>query len=162
MVIDSRQKRFVKNMQLRQCFGRAKPFRLKKSRKVRLCLFFLFPKKKCWKKTQFQNLASKKPNRQPCYYCYCSVHPTVAYTDSICVFSTSAKWSVANKLSFMTQGAVHQSTNVERDNTKLCAECLAQFKAKMKNKATISRQSDPILWVKVTSSVRVDLESNSL
>jgi len=31
MVIDSFQKRFLMNMQLRQCFSRAKPFRLKKS-----------------------------------------------------------------------------------------------------------------------------------
>jgi len=31
MVIDSREKRFVMNMQLRQCFARAKLFRLKKS-----------------------------------------------------------------------------------------------------------------------------------
>jgi len=31
MVIYSFQKRFVMNMQLRHCFSRAKPFRLKKS-----------------------------------------------------------------------------------------------------------------------------------
>jgi len=34
MVIDSRQKRFVMNMQFRQCFAGAKPFRLKKSQKI--------------------------------------------------------------------------------------------------------------------------------
>jgi len=33
MVIDSLKKRFVMNMQLRQCFSRDKPFRLKKARK---------------------------------------------------------------------------------------------------------------------------------
>jgi len=33
MVTDSRQKRFVMNMQLRQCFARAKTFRVKKSGK---------------------------------------------------------------------------------------------------------------------------------
>jgi len=33
MVIDSRQKRFVMNMQLRQCFATAKHFRLKNARK---------------------------------------------------------------------------------------------------------------------------------
>jgi len=31
MFIDLRQKRFVINTQLRQCFARAQPFRLKKS-----------------------------------------------------------------------------------------------------------------------------------
>jgi len=30
MVMDARQKKFVINMQLRQCFARSKPFRLKK------------------------------------------------------------------------------------------------------------------------------------
>jgi len=33
MVIDLRQKRFVMNLQLRQCLARAKPFRLKKIKK---------------------------------------------------------------------------------------------------------------------------------
>jgi len=33
MVIDPRRKRFVMNMQLRQCFARAKPIRLKISQK---------------------------------------------------------------------------------------------------------------------------------
>jgi len=43
MVLDSFQKSFVMNMQLRQCFSRAKPFRLKKAR---FCLaLFDFQKK---------------------------------------------------------------------------------------------------------------------
>jgi len=33
MFIDSRQNKFVTNMQLRQCFARAKPCRMKKSQK---------------------------------------------------------------------------------------------------------------------------------
>ena len=64
MVIDSRQKRFVMNMQLRQCCDRANAFRLKKAR---FCLAFLFPKKpKVFKKPEFQTLASKKPNWPDC------------------------------------------------------------------------------------------------
>jgi len=64
MVIDSRQKRFVMNMQLRQCCDRANAFRLKKAR---FCLAFLFPKKpKVLKKPEFQTLASKKPNWPDC------------------------------------------------------------------------------------------------
>jgi len=43
MVIDSRQKRFAMNMQLRQCFARVKLFRLKNPDFV--CFFFLFSKK---------------------------------------------------------------------------------------------------------------------
>jgi len=46
------------NMQLRQCCARAKPFRLKKSGFVGL--FFIS------KKSEFQNLASKKRNWQSC------------------------------------------------------------------------------------------------
>jgi len=42
MVIDTRQKRFVMNMQLRQCFSRAKSFQLKKSQ---ILYVFIFPKK---------------------------------------------------------------------------------------------------------------------
>jgi len=54
------------NMQLRQCFARAKPIRLKISQ---IFLTFLFPKKVkgVLKKPEFQNLPSKKPNWQPCY-----------------------------------------------------------------------------------------------
>jgi len=57
MVTDSRQKRFVMNMQLKQCFARAKPVRLKK-RQI-LSGFFLFPKKAkgVQTKPEFQNLA---------------------------------------------------------------------------------------------------------
>jgi len=63
MVIDSCQKRFVMNMQLRRCFAKDNPFRLKKAR---FCLAFVFSKKaNCVEKEpEFQNLASKKPNRQ--------------------------------------------------------------------------------------------------
>jgi len=47
MVIDCLQRRFVMNMQLRQCFSRSKPVRLKKKpEKARFCLaFFDFQKK---------------------------------------------------------------------------------------------------------------------
>ena len=63
MVIDPRHKRFVMNMQLRQGFVRAKPIRLKISqKKPDFSGFFLIPKK-----PEFQNLASKNPNWQPCY-----------------------------------------------------------------------------------------------
>jgi len=66
MVIDSRQKRFTMNMQLRQRFARAKPFRLKKCQI--LSGFFDFQKKqkvlknsqnlKTWfQKIQIDNLA---------------------------------------------------------------------------------------------------------
>ena len=51
MEIDPRRKRFVMNTQLRQGFAKAKPIRLKISQK----------------KPEFQNLASKNPNWQPCY-----------------------------------------------------------------------------------------------
>jgi len=66
MVLDSFQRRFVMNMQLRQCFFRSKPFLLKKAR---FCLaFFDFQKKpKVFKKSQnFKNLASKNSSWQPC------------------------------------------------------------------------------------------------
>ena len=53
------------NMQLRQCFVRAKPIRLKISQK----------KPKVFKKQpEFKNLASKKPNWQPCYTRIENVH----------------------------------------------------------------------------------------
>jgi len=46
MAIDLRRKRFVMNMQHRQCFARAKPIRLKISQnKARFFWLFLFPKK---------------------------------------------------------------------------------------------------------------------
>ena len=46
MVIDCFQKRFVIYMQLRQCFSRAKPFRLQQSQKnLILSVFLLFSKK---------------------------------------------------------------------------------------------------------------------
>jgi len=38
MVIDSRQKRFVMNMQLRQSFARAKPFPAEKSENFKMLL----------------------------------------------------------------------------------------------------------------------------
>ena len=47
MVIDSVQKRYVMNMQLQQCFSRAKPFWLKKARKSQILSgFFYFQKKR--------------------------------------------------------------------------------------------------------------------
>jgi len=56
MVIDPRRKRFVMNMQLRQCFARAKPIRLKISQKnPDFSGFFYFQKKlKVLKKQNFQ------------------------------------------------------------------------------------------------------------
>ena len=66
MVIDHRRKRFVMNMQLRQRFARAKPIRLQISQKKHI--FFISKKSlRCLKKPEFQNLASEKPNWQPCY-----------------------------------------------------------------------------------------------
>jgi len=66
MVIDPRRKRFVMNMQLRQRFARAKPIRLQISQKKQI--FFISKKsQRCLKKLEFQNLASEKPNWQPCY-----------------------------------------------------------------------------------------------
>jgi len=57
------------NMQLRQYFARAKSFRQKKVRKAGFCLaFFEFQKKpSALKKPEFQNLASKRLNWQPCF-----------------------------------------------------------------------------------------------
>jgi len=53
MGIDPRCKRFVMNMQTRQCFARAKPIRLKISQKKPDFSDFLFPKKaKVFKKSQ--------------------------------------------------------------------------------------------------------------
>jgi len=70
MVIDSRQKRFVMNMQLRQCLARAKPFRLKKIKMKNQVLTGIFDLKKntpgASKKHEFQNLVSKMPNWQSC------------------------------------------------------------------------------------------------
>jgi len=69
MVIDSFQKRFLMNMHLRQCFSRAKPFRLKKiQKKPDFVWLFLISKKsqRCSKIPEFQNLASKKPNWWHC------------------------------------------------------------------------------------------------
>jgi len=59
-VIDSRHKRFVINVQFRQCFVRVKPFRQKKSQKKQdfVCFIFNFRKKpSALKKPEFQNLA---------------------------------------------------------------------------------------------------------
>jgi len=69
MVIDPRRTRFVMKMQLRQCFDRAKPIRLKiRQKKPDFSGFFISKKAKGFqKKPEFQNLASKKPNWQPCY-----------------------------------------------------------------------------------------------
>jgi len=70
MAIDPWRKRFVMNIQLRQCFARAKPFRLKISqKKPDFSGFSLFSKnaKGFQKKPEFLNLPSKKPDWQPCY-----------------------------------------------------------------------------------------------
>ena len=64
MVIDPRRKRFVMNMQLTQRFARAKLIRLKISQIFRL--FYFQRSQRCEKKSEFQNMASKKPNWQPC------------------------------------------------------------------------------------------------
>jgi len=70
MVIDSFQKRFLMNMQLRQCISKAKPFRLKKEKQKKPDFVWLFliskNAKGVQKKPEFQNLDSKKPNWQPC------------------------------------------------------------------------------------------------
>jgi len=61
MVIDSFQKKLLMNMQLRKCFCKAKPFRLKKSQKKpdSVCFFLISKKAKgILKKPEFQNLAS--------------------------------------------------------------------------------------------------------
>ena len=63
MVIDSFQKRFLMNMQLRQCISKAKPFRLKKkTEKARFCLaFFDFQKcQRCSKKARISEPGFKK------------------------------------------------------------------------------------------------------
>jgi len=50
LIIESRQKRFVMNLQLRQCFTKAKPFQLKKAR---FCLaLFYFQKSQSIQKRQ--------------------------------------------------------------------------------------------------------------
>ena len=63
MAIDSSQKRFVMNMQLRQYFARTKPLLTEKSQ-----ILLKLKNAKCFeKKHNFtQNLASKIPNWQPC------------------------------------------------------------------------------------------------
>jgi len=52
MVIDTFQRRFVMNMQLRQCFSRSKPFRLKKSQRFYLASFDFQKKPKVLIKSQ--------------------------------------------------------------------------------------------------------------
>jgi len=61
MVIDPRQKRFAMNIQLRNGFTRAKPIRLSQKKPDFSGVFYF------QKKPEFQNLASKNPNWQPCY-----------------------------------------------------------------------------------------------
>jgi len=69
MVIDPRRNRFVMNMQLRQCFARVKPIRLKISQKnLDFSSFFYFQKKlKVFKKARISKSDFKKKNCQPCY-----------------------------------------------------------------------------------------------
>jgi len=66
MVIHSRLKKFVMDMQLRQCVARAKLFRQKK----RFCLaFFIFKKSpSALKNPEFQHLATNKTNWQPGFF----------------------------------------------------------------------------------------------
>jgi len=63
MVIDSFQKRFLMNMQLRQCFSRAKLFQLKKVKKSQVLsvFFFLISKKsqRCSKKARISKSGFK-------------------------------------------------------------------------------------------------------
>ena len=64
MVTDSRQKILVVNMQIRQCFARAKPFKLKK-RQILSGFFYFQEKPKAFKKRQnFKIWLEKKPNWQ--------------------------------------------------------------------------------------------------
>ena len=70
MVIDSHQKRFIMNTQLRQCFARAKPFRVKKIKKKSQILTGIFDFQKsqlCQKslnfKIWFQKFQSGNPAR---------------------------------------------------------------------------------------------------
>jgi len=62
MVIDPRRKRFVMNMQLRQCFASAKPLRLKISqKKSEFSGFFISKKAKgVQKTTRISKYGSKK------------------------------------------------------------------------------------------------------
>jgi len=66
MVIDSRQKRFVTIMQLRQRFARDKPFRLKKSQKKQdFVWLFLFSKKaKAVQKNQLEKFRANSVFRE--------------------------------------------------------------------------------------------------
>jgi len=61
MVIDPRHKIFVMNMQLRQCFARAKPMRLKISqKKPHFSGFFISKKAKGVQKSQIGNSATQE------------------------------------------------------------------------------------------------------
>jgi len=64
MVTDPRRKRFVMNMQLRLCFARVKPIRLKISQKnMDFSGFFYFQKKlKVFKKARMSKSGFKKQN----------------------------------------------------------------------------------------------------
>jgi len=61
MVIDLLRKRFEMNMQLRQCFARAKPIRLKISlKKARFFCFFIPKKSKVFKKARISKSGFEK------------------------------------------------------------------------------------------------------
>jgi len=61
MVIDPRRKRFGMSMQVRQCFARAKPIRLKISqKKPDFSGFFISKKTKAVKKSQIGNPATQE------------------------------------------------------------------------------------------------------
>jgi len=61
MVVDPRRKGFAMNMQLRQCFARAKPIRLKISqKKPDFFAFFISKKTKVFKKSRFSKSGFKK------------------------------------------------------------------------------------------------------
>jgi len=62
MVIDPRRKRFVMNMQLRQCFARAKPIRLKiRQKKPDFSdIFISIKSQRCSKKARISKSGFKK------------------------------------------------------------------------------------------------------
>ena len=84
MVIDLPCNRFVMNMQLRQCFARARAIQLNISQKKA---------KGVQKKLEFQNLASKKLNWQRCYTRIENAHKVLKKTLNFCYVYKSRKLS---------------------------------------------------------------------
>jgi len=71
MVIDPRRKRFLMNMQLRQCFARVKPIRLKISQKKPDFSGFFISKKKQIGNPATQELRMRiKYARKLSFFCY--------------------------------------------------------------------------------------------